>query len=76
MSLTPSAEINFLEFWLQARDQELGVYIEVDRPDTFRNALYKARAESGELSLSTIVCFTPARGDVILLLKQSVELEG
>lgn len=67
--------IDYLQFWLQARDQEMGIFIRTSHPSNFRQYLYKAREESGELSLSQIICFAPACGGVVMLVKQSVELE-
>lgn len=69
------SEIDYLQFWFAAKEQEMGLYLEVNNPSTFKQALYKAREESGELSLTQIICFAPAKPGVLMLVKQSVELD-
>lgn len=67
---------DYLQLWLAALEQEMGLVIEVTDPQQLRRLLYEARADSGDLRLQEIIMFLPASGDRVFLARKSVELEA
>ena len=67
---------DYLQLWLAALEQELGLVIEVADPQQLRRLLYEARTLSPDPRLQEIIMFLPASGDRIFLCRKSVELEA
>lgn len=67
---------DYLQLWLAALEQEIGILIEVADPQQLRKLLYQARTLSPDPRLQDIVMFLPASGDRVFLARKSVELEA
>jgi hypothetical protein len=67
---------DYLQLWIAALEQEIGLVIEVADPQQLRRLLYEARTLSPDPRLQDVIMFLPASGDRIFLARKSVELEA
>lgn len=68
--------LTYLPLWLNALDEEIGLWIETTKATRILlvNALYEARKQSLNPALEELMIFQP-REDLIFIAKKTVELD-
>lgn len=69
------AKPNLLAFWDAALEHELGLFIRTSDAKNLRVDLYQARKAKADPRHTDIAVFLPNRGDCLLMIRKSVELD-